>query len=190
MPYKDPEKRRENDRKNRVRYATQKREDRAKNPEKYKEWDKARYVRDREKRLASSRSWAFKNPEKKKANDANRDKTKKKEYQDVYTYKNRFTKYGIDLALGEALLAKQKGRCALCRLPFGEDNMSYPVLDHDHLTGRYRAFIHRRCNSVIGFACDNTYLLQKAVEYLDEHLANPSDIMTKKTWEAENGFVF
>jgi hypothetical protein len=44
---------------------------------------------------------------------------------------------------------EQGRQCCLCRkaIPEGEE-----VLDHDHQTGRFRGFLHRLCNMVVGVA--------------------------------------
>lgn len=44
-------------------------------------------------------------------------------------------------------LAKQGGRCAICRMPLAPADA---VLDHDHVTGECRGVLHRGCNSMLG----------------------------------------
>ncbi len=39
-------------------------------------------------------------------------------------------------------------------------------LDHCHVTGRFRGFICRSCNSIIGYAQDSIPRLKRAIEYL------------------------
>jgi hypothetical protein len=42
-------------------------------------------------------------------------------------------------------------------------------LDHDHLTGKLRDFIHRDCNLAIGLLEDDPNLYRLAEEYLEKH---------------------
>jgi hypothetical protein len=64
----------------------------------------------------------------------------------------------------ELILKSQNGRCALCgSLPTKKDPL---VVDHDHSTEKFRAFIHKSCNSMLGFAKDDIELLEKAIAYL------------------------
>jgi len=46
------------------------------------------------------------------------------------------------------LKVAQGDLCALCGLPFTRSD--YPVLDHDHITGRIRGVLHNTCNSTEG----------------------------------------
>jgi hypothetical protein len=47
----------------------------------------------------------------------------------------------------ESMLASQKGRCGICKLPC---SASEAVLDHDHDTGLIRGVAHRGCNALEG----------------------------------------
>jgi hypothetical protein len=60
---------------------------------------------------------------------------------------------------------EQKGLCALCHRPFGNQT---PCADHDHFTNVFRGLIHRKCNSGLGFFNDSLDLLKLAVEYLEK----------------------
>jgi hypothetical protein len=46
------------------------------------------------------------------------------------------------------LVAKQGGKCAICRHPFSQRDGA--VLDHDHETGFIRGALHRSCNQAEG----------------------------------------
>jgi len=48
----------------------------------------------------------------------------------------------------EQLYRKQKGRCALCRLPL---RMEKTRIDHDHVTGRVRGILCPYCNSILRY---------------------------------------
>ena len=67
--------------------------------------------------------------------------------------------YGITLDEYDAMLEKQGGHCALC-------DRTELVVDHCHETGRFRGLLCRPHNVAIGALGDNTYGLQRALEYL------------------------
>jgi len=46
------------------------------------------------------------------------------------------------------MVAKQKGKCAVCGHPFSQRD--YPVLDHCHKTGYIRGALHNSCNGAEG----------------------------------------
>jgi len=71
-------------------------------------------------------------------------------------------KYGITEEEYDALLAKQEGRCAVCR---GIPETRMPV-DHDHNTGRVRGLLCQNCNRALGLMGDNVEALRRAVAYL------------------------
>jgi ssDNA-binding Zn-finger/Zn-ribbon topoisomerase 1 len=53
--------------------------------------------------------------------------------------------------------------CAICG---SNRNMRY---DHDHATGKFRAWLCNRCNVLLGNVGDSTELLAKAIQYLHDH---------------------
>jgi hypothetical protein len=78
--------------------------------------------------------------------------------------------YGITPERYEEELVKQNGLCALCgKPPVDDDLQTTLVVDHDHKTKKFRALVHGRCNSVIGYAQENTDILQAAAAYLRRH---------------------
>lgn len=81
------------------------------------------------------------------------------------------------------LLAKQEYRCALCKLPCGQDNA---VLDHDHGTGAIRATLHRSCNALLGKVENNfkrygvqnlAAFCQGLAPYLQAHMTNVTGLL-------------
>lgn len=77
--------------------------------------------------------------------------------------------YGISAEEYDRRLAAQNNLCAMCRKPFEAEGTlegGSPCLDHDHATGQLRAFIHRRCNSALGFLSDSIENCLAAIEYL------------------------
>lgn len=67
----------------------------------------------------------------------------------------------------EKLLA-QKGKCAICtkQLP----DWTKARIDHDHKTKKVRGILCNDCNLLLGHAFDNIVTLQKAVDYLQQHI--------------------
>jgi Recombination endonuclease VII len=51
--------------------------------------------------------------------------------------------------------------CEICR------TMNLTDFDHDHLSGKFRGWICRRCNLVLGMVKDNARLLRLLADYLD-----------------------
>jgi len=64
------------------------------------------------------------------------------------------------------LTIEQDGCCAICADP--ETDRRQLSLDHCHTTGHIRGLLCGRCNTMLGFAKDNVYILQHAVKYLTE----------------------
>jgi hypothetical protein len=75
----------------------------------------------------------------------------------------RRKKYGITAEQLESVLVQQGRSCAICRKPF-ETGFFY--VDHDHVTGKVRGALCRKCNMGLGKMCDSVDLLLEAVAYL------------------------
>lgn len=65
----------------------------------------------------------------------------------------------------EALLAHQKGLCAICREP-GKGRWGKLCIDHDHKTGKVRGLLCSDCNLGIGKLKDDVKLVRRAAAYL------------------------
>jgi hypothetical protein len=76
------------------------------------------------------------------------------------------TKYGITLVDYEAMLAVQKGVCAICSQP-PTGYRKYLGVDHCHETGKVRGLLCVKCNVAIGQLLDQPNLLRRAAEYLE-----------------------
>ena len=72
-------------------------------------------------------------------------------------------RYGITLAEYEALLVKQKGRCAICK---EKDKWFRLAVDHCHDKKTVRELLCSRCNRGIGSFDDKPELLERAAQYL------------------------
>lgn len=77
------------------------------------------------------------------------------------------TSYGLTPETFEAMLAAQRGRCAVCG---GSDpkHTNWSV-DHDHVTGQVRGILCSRCNTGIGQLQDDPDIIKKAWRYIQSH---------------------
>lgn len=79
-------------------------------------------------------------------------------------------KYGIDQKEHDALLEKQKGKCACCGVVLDSSTKELiPQVDHVHdATKRVRGLLCGSCNRGLGQFKDSVEVLRKAVVYLEE----------------------
>jgi len=66
------------------------------------------------------------------------------------------------------LMIRQDGCCAICGQP-EKDLKRRLAIDHCHITGHIRGLLCNRCNCFLGFAKDNVYILQGAIDYLHKN---------------------
>lgn len=85
----------------------------------------------------------------------------------AHKVRNAMRRYRLTLDEFERLWVLQGGLCALCGEPAKDKNTL--VIDHCHSTGVVRGFIHRTCNLLIGYADENSNLLEKAIAYIKKH---------------------
>jgi hypothetical protein len=113
-----------------------------------REYDRAYYLKNREKILARKRKWHNElSPEKKK----------------LIGRRNTMRLYGATLVDYEIMLKEQNGQCAICGVsPFGQAL----DVDHCHETGAIRGLLCGTCNAGIGLLKDNPDLCYKASMYL------------------------
>lgn len=75
--------------------------------------------------------------------------------------------YGITPERYDEEFKKQNGLCDMCGLPPDPTDLQKNlVVDHDHETGEFRALVHGRCNSLLGYAQENPVILRAAIDYL------------------------
>ena len=78
-------------------------------------------------------------------------------------------KSGIRIATYNEMLFSQDGRCAICGQPetaVQHGKIKALAVDHKHKTGQIRGLLCQRCNMLLGFAGDNTKILEAVVVYL------------------------
>ncbi len=142
MPYKDPEKRKANDKR---------RAERA----------KVRRATDPEfaaKEKEASRRWYEKSY-----------KGGTPEYRRSKNAKRVVARYGLSVTEYEALLEKQGYACAICGTPHYDENGKRLYIDHNHAEGlkAVRGLLCSPCNFGLGLFKDNPEILRAAAEYLE-----------------------
>jgi hypothetical protein len=80
-----------------------------------------------------------------------------------YRKSRKLVKYGLSIEEFEYMLEDQGGLCQIC-----QQEMTPPVVDHDHATGVVRGLLCVTCNAGIGMLKDDRELLQRAVDYLSK----------------------
>lgn len=73
--------------------------------------------------------------------------------------------YRLTIEQAEKLVENRSGPCAIC------EQEKPLVVDHCHTTGEVRGLVCSACNSMLGYAKDNTKSLAKAIEYLETFYA-------------------
>lgn len=74
-------------------------------------------------------------------------------------------KYGITPAQYNEILERQMDCCAICFRSL--DGLGKAVhIDHDHASGETRGILCGKCNVLLGMACDDTDILESAIQYL------------------------
>lgn len=71
-------------------------------------------------------------------------------------------KYGLSPEQHKLLTIKQLGLCALC----GVKQKEKLCIDHNHVTGKVRGLLCRKCNFALGLVNDDILVLQKMIKYL------------------------
>lgn len=126
-----------------------------------------------------SKKWREKN--KSKLNEYHRkyyQKTKEKrnELAKEYRKKNKAHKkdyslkwlYGISLDDFHRMLDNQNNKCLICHRDF--NIRLRPYVDHNHITGKIRGVLCRRCNQVLGLVYEDTSILNYMVKYLNRDI--------------------
>ncbi len=73
--------------------------------------------------------------------------------------------YNLDIKKYNDILILQNNSCKICNISFQKTKI---CVDHDHLTGKIRGLLCRKCNTGIGLFNDSIILLNKATIYLSQ----------------------
>jgi len=142
VPYKDPEKKRENDARRNARA-------------------KARRISDPEF-AAKERTARNQYTNKKYHTDP--------EYKLRRNRKRVVSKYGLSVRQYAEMLTVQNNACAICKTPHIDENGKRLVIDHNHLleTGAVRGLLCMVCNLGLGQFKDSPSVLRAAAKYLEQ----------------------
>ena len=77
------------------------------------------------------------------------------------------TLYGITVAQRDEMLIARGRICDLClkKMP-DHDGVTGPVIDHNHTTGKIRGILHSDCNRALGLLKEDITALQRAPRYI------------------------
>lgn len=67
------------------------------------------------------------------------------------------------------LIEAWNDRCYICK---SKENGTKFHADHCHATGRFRGWVCKRCNGILGFCGDDPEILRRAIDFLTGNL-NP-----------------
>lgn len=84
----------------------------------------------------------------------------------LLNYKSHLkTTYGMTVKQYEDMYKVQNGLCAICARINTSGKRMY--IDHNHVTGKIRGLLCRKCNLLLGNAEDNIFTLIAAQDYLE-----------------------
>ncbi len=84
------------------------------------------------------------------------------------------TRYGITDDQYHQRLARQGYKCLICNATTsGNGNSHYFDVDHDHVTGKIRGLLCRRCNVTAGVLENNVERIKSLTRYIQFHKDNP-----------------
>lgn len=78
------------------------------------------------------------------------------------------SRYGITIEEYVCMNQLQNGLCAICGNPPSQ-NRNLDV-DHNHSTQKVRKLLYRNCNMGIGYFHENISMMEKAIQYLKNHI--------------------
>ncbi len=74
--------------------------------------------------------------------------------------------YGLTVEQYEAMYTAQNGCCAICGAAAAMQLYEKLCVDHCHATGVVRGLLCKKCNTLIGMAEDQGWVLEAAIAYL------------------------
>lgn len=159
------------------------------NPEKAKEQDRQRYLRQRERRLAYQSRYRKDNPDKVLA--ANRASYQKSEKQRARSKSVTYEKYGLTADDVKKMYGDQGGLCKICYKPLrSPDDLSFRDrkhhemnIDHCHTSGAVRGLLCGQCNMGLGCFVDSCDALTNAIAYLENAPLYPGGTMMAESSE-------
>lgn len=89
-----------------------------------------------------------------------------RKHRAAHEFRRRLRKYGIDQERYDKLLADQGGRCPGCGTT--DPGVKGWCIDHCHISGRVRALMCNRCNSVLGLTDENPAILRALADFAEQ----------------------
>lgn len=90
-------------------------------------------------------------------------KTQAKPYDSETDYLRRVPmRYGISVEQYQNLLAKQSGKCAICK----QESKRRLCIDHCHQTNQVRGLLCHHCNRALGLMQDSPEIIRSMLSYL------------------------
>jgi hypothetical protein len=77
-------------------------------------------------------------------------------------------RYSLSVSEWDSMFYRQGFCCDICGL-HDIDYSGRWHTDHDHATGEVRGILCQHCNSMLGYARDNSHTLAQAIHYLEKH---------------------
>ena len=124
-----------------------------------------------EKLRISRKNYKLRNPDAEKVRIAAKNKKFKNTHPDYFKDKHLVTKYGITYQDYIALYNNQEGKCVICEAFHPLESKVFTEIlnvDHNHTTGQVRGLLCHKCNKALGLLQDNSRILQRAINYLEE----------------------
>lgn len=90
---------------------------------------------------------------------------------DYIKTRHRFIRYNLTPDEYESMLSKQGHKCRVCLQPFVGKG---PCIDHNHATGEVRSLLCSSCNSALGMAKENPFIIYRLLAYLEHTNSAPT----------------
>jgi hypothetical protein len=86
--------------------------------------------------------------------------------REAHEQRRRLRRYGIDQDRYDQMLAEQNGRCPGCGTE--DPGVKGWCIDHCHTTGRVRALLCMRCNTMLGLADEDPAILRALADLAEQ----------------------
>jgi hypothetical protein len=91
----------------------------------------------------------------------------REEIKEIHRWSSIYYRFKITQEEWQAMFDKQQGCCAICGV--SQENLKHPLeIDRDHVTGRIRGLLCRKCNCGIGMFGEDVENINKAIRYLEK----------------------
>jgi hypothetical protein len=91
----------------------------------------------------------------------------KEELREIRRWRAIYSLYKLTSGQWQALYDKQLGCCAICGT--SQDDLGYTLeIDYDHVLGKVRGLLCKKCNLGIGMFGEDVENISKAIRYLEK----------------------